>query len=216
MSPLYKYLNADGSAIYGKGKWSLPTVDGPGEWMPPIEGDLIPCVNGYHAFSARDIGYWSGEVLYELEYKGEAIRDGNKVVVREARLLRRMVCVSGRIVPHGSPEHREWMEREEKPALARYVLRESRPSGPVPSVRFASPASIEENLRAIADHWPGARPIYDATRGEVEMRLKEYAARYKSASDEMAELKRILDDLTDLLYTEAGWEKTDTGGYQPA
>ena len=46
---LYKVLNEDGTTYHGgHGAWSLPTrnEDGtwtPGDWMPAIEDELVPC-----------------------------------------------------------------------------------------------------------------------------------------------------------------------------
>jgi hypothetical protein len=93
---LYKYLNEDGTACNGGiGGWSLPTQgeDGtwtPGEWMPPIEGDLVPCANGYHVCEEDHLLMWAGPALFEVEICGEQIRCDDKVVVRQARLLRRL------------------------------------------------------------------------------------------------------------------------------
>ena len=92
---LFKVLVEDGSCVNGgTGSWSLPTKnnDGawtPGEWMPVIEGELEPCVNGYHLCREQDLIYWLGPAIFEAEYRGEAIESDTKIVVREARLLRR-------------------------------------------------------------------------------------------------------------------------------
>jgi len=95
---LFKVLNWDGTPCHGgAGKWSLPTKTEsgwqPSEWMPPIEGELIPCWNGYHLCRPSDLICWLGPVIWRAEYRGE-IRavDGieGKVVVREARLLSRL------------------------------------------------------------------------------------------------------------------------------
>ncbi len=82
----YKVLDADGTARMGTGKWHLPKSR-PGKWMPKIEGDLIPCENGYHLCREQDLLGWLGPVVFEAEYKGEIIEATDKVVVREARLI---------------------------------------------------------------------------------------------------------------------------------
>ena len=93
---LFKVLNDDGTCCNGgNGSWSLPTKnpDGtwtPGEWMPAIEGDLEPCSHGYHLAREQDLLSWIGPAIFEAEYRGEMIEAGDKVVVREARLLRRL------------------------------------------------------------------------------------------------------------------------------
>ena len=87
---LYKVLAIDGSCCNGgQGKWFLPKGKRPGKWMPEIKGDLDPCVNGYHLCRLRDLLYWVDETIFEAEYRGERVNDANKVVVRQARLLRK-------------------------------------------------------------------------------------------------------------------------------
>ena len=90
----YKYLSTDGTAFHGgNGRWSLPTQndDGtwdPGDWMPPVEGPIVPCINGYHLCQSNDLLDWFAPALYIAEGRGDSVRDGNKTVFREARLLR--------------------------------------------------------------------------------------------------------------------------------
>ena len=88
---LFKVLNEDGTPCHGGyGAWSLPSDDAPGEWMPAIEGKLIACENGYHLCREQDLLEWLGPAIFEAEYRGERMDTDNKVVVREARLLRRL------------------------------------------------------------------------------------------------------------------------------
>lgn len=92
----YKVLKADGScANGGSGEWFLPTKkkDGtykPGKWMPRVKGKLEPCMNGYHICRPQDLAHWLDEAIFEVEYKGRIVKDNDKCVVREARLLRRI------------------------------------------------------------------------------------------------------------------------------
>ena len=88
---VYKVLGENGEPVNGgHGKWSLPNRGKPGKWMPKIEGELVPCDNGYHLCRRDDLITWLGPTIYEAEYRGSAVNGGNKVVVREARLLRRL------------------------------------------------------------------------------------------------------------------------------
>jgi len=92
----YKVLKADGSCCNGGiGKWHLPKKrrDGtwnPGKWMPRIDGELIPCENGYHICRSQDLVYWLDEAIFEVEVKGKVVEDDNKCVTRKARLLRKL------------------------------------------------------------------------------------------------------------------------------
>jgi len=86
----YKILNTDGTPCHGgTGQWSLPTDDGPGDWMPHIE-DIHPCVAGYHICQRDDVVYWLGPAIFDVEYRGGLVRHDRKIVVQQARLLRRL------------------------------------------------------------------------------------------------------------------------------
>ena len=86
---LFKVLNKDFlPANGGSGRWNLPTARRPGQWMSPIQGGLIPCQNGYHLCREQDLIHWLGPHIFEAEYRGEIIEGDDKVIVREARLLR--------------------------------------------------------------------------------------------------------------------------------
>ena len=90
MERLFKVLNKNGSPIYGTGTWSLAKDGQPGKWMPPIKGALAPCANGYHLCREHDLIHWLGPTIYEAEHRGDRVDDADKVVVREARLLRKV------------------------------------------------------------------------------------------------------------------------------
>ena len=88
---LFKVLNEDGTCYNGgTGKWLLPHDGQPGDWMPAIEGELEPCENGYHLCRKTDLLDWLGPDIYEAECRGECIEADYKIVVREARLLRKL------------------------------------------------------------------------------------------------------------------------------
>ena len=93
---LFKVLNGDGTCYNGgNGSWHLPVKnpDGSwtaGEWMPAIQGDLEPCSHGYHLCREQDLLRWLGPAIFEAEYRGEMIEAEDKIVVREARLLRQV------------------------------------------------------------------------------------------------------------------------------
>src|SRR5690348_552706 len=89
---LYKFLTADGTGPYSGQQWALPTDDAPGEWMPAIKGALVVCENGYHLCRERDVVWWVDTALYEAEYDGERVDAADKIVVRRARLLRRVAA----------------------------------------------------------------------------------------------------------------------------
>ena len=91
----YKILNNGKSCYGGNANWSLPikNSDGtwtPGEWMPEIVGELVPCENGYHLCRPQDLIYWLNQEIYEAEYVNDVIEDEDKIVVRQCRLLRKI------------------------------------------------------------------------------------------------------------------------------
>lgn len=86
---LYKVLDHDGTARIGNSFWHLPKGKQPGKWMAPIKEDLVPCKNGYHLCRDTDLMNWLGPAIFEVEYRGEMIEAKDKIVVREARLIRK-------------------------------------------------------------------------------------------------------------------------------
>jgi len=88
---LFKVLDDDGTCFHGgHGQWSLPHDGEPGDWMPEINGELEPCKNGYHLCRESDLVRWLGPAIYEAEYRGDRVDADDKIVVREARLIRRL------------------------------------------------------------------------------------------------------------------------------
>jgi hypothetical protein len=86
----YKFTTAAGEPCHGgSGAWPLPRGRRPGAWRK-VTGDLKPCENGLHLCREDDLIHWIGEALWEAEHRGEMILTGDKVVVREARLIRRV------------------------------------------------------------------------------------------------------------------------------
>ena len=93
---LYRMLDKYGNLCTGgEAQWSLPEKQEdstwkPGEWMPKINGKLIYHENGYHLLKEAGLISGLGETIYAVEYRGEAIEEGEDViVVRECRLLKK-------------------------------------------------------------------------------------------------------------------------------
>lgn len=86
----FKITNENGEPFHGgSGAWSMPKGKRPGAWRI-IKGDLVPCSNGLHLARRGDLLEWLGPVIWEAEHDGEIIECTDKVVVRKARLLRRV------------------------------------------------------------------------------------------------------------------------------
>jgi len=93
MKKPYKFTSANGET-HGGYKWPLPKKVGgkwrPGAWTTPIEGKLEACANGYHLTDFKHWRDWRNKEMYEVEYKGRALKNGDKYVVRQARLVKRV------------------------------------------------------------------------------------------------------------------------------
>jgi hypothetical protein len=85
----YKFLNLDGTTPQGYGTWHLPKGKRPGKWMK-VTGDLVPCKNGLHVMRLGDLLVWAAKHLYEVEVRGEVLPADDKVVARQARVLRKV------------------------------------------------------------------------------------------------------------------------------
>jgi hypothetical protein len=59
-----------------------------GEWVEARAVD--PCREGVHALRARDLPYWLGRELWEIELDGEIVEQDRKVVASRGRLVRRI------------------------------------------------------------------------------------------------------------------------------
>lgn len=64
--------------------------------MPIIGGPLEGCWNGYHLCREQDLVFWLGRTIYLAQYRGEVLECADKIVVREARLLRRLTTWNAR------------------------------------------------------------------------------------------------------------------------
>jgi len=90
----YKTLDETGFSCFGgEAEWSLPRLndDGtwiPGEWMPPIEYELVECKNGYHIATFNQLLHWLAPRIFEAEAGREVIRSEYKYISRRCRLLR--------------------------------------------------------------------------------------------------------------------------------
>ena len=127
----------------GYGKWHKPhSYRRPGKWMPLIEG-IYPCVRGYHICKGEQVLHWLNEELYEVEIKGEQIREDNKIVASEARLVRRITTWNkrtARLFACDCAEHVLFLFRKKFPS-------DSRPREVIDVARrYANGKATEEEL----------------------------------------------------------------------
>jgi hypothetical protein len=76
-----KVLDQDARAPFTGFRWPV------GEWLDA--GEVEPCRSGIHALRPRDLPYWLGAQLWEIELDGEIVVQERKLVARRGRLVRR-------------------------------------------------------------------------------------------------------------------------------
>jgi hypothetical protein len=82
----YKFLTVDGTGIFSRFRWPF------GEW---VEAGVDPCRSGVHGCRPRDLPYWVGPELYEVELDGAIVDHMLKVVAPRGRLTRRIDAWNG-------------------------------------------------------------------------------------------------------------------------
>lgn len=86
----YKFLTADGKGPLSGALWPLPRDGAPGAWVDAGAGALELCVRGAHVCRPADLAYWLNEELWQVEVGGDQIEGIDCLVVRQARLVRRL------------------------------------------------------------------------------------------------------------------------------
>jgi hypothetical protein len=78
----YKVLGHDRVAPFTRFQWPAA------EW---VEAEVVEaCRCGVHACRPRQLPYWLGRELWEIELDGEIVEHDRKVIARRGRLLRRI------------------------------------------------------------------------------------------------------------------------------
>jgi len=85
----YKFLTHGGVAPITGVAWPLPSVAAPGAWLE-ASGLLASCSRGLHVCRTSDLAHWLHDELWQLETAGEQLDGVDCLVVRKARLLRRV------------------------------------------------------------------------------------------------------------------------------
>ncbi len=84
----HKFLAGDGSGVFTRFRWPLPSGDAPGAWVEakPVSS----CRSGVHACRVEQLPYWLAAALYEVELEGEIVEEPLKLVAGRGRLVRRI------------------------------------------------------------------------------------------------------------------------------
>ena len=67
--------------------WPLPEGEGPGQWLPTVERDLVTYENGYEVYTPKQLLQYLGPAIWEVEVRGELLETGKVTMVREARII---------------------------------------------------------------------------------------------------------------------------------
>jgi hypothetical protein len=76
----YKFLRTGRVGPFSGFRWP-----GPGHWVR-VPGTVDACRRGIHACRVRDLPWWLGEELWEIELDGDVQPDEHKVIARAGRL----------------------------------------------------------------------------------------------------------------------------------
>src|SRR5258708_6519958 len=69
--------------------WPVPQGGAAGAWVEAV-GPLALCARGVHVCRTSDLAHWIHDELWEVEADGDRIEGLDCVVVRRARLVRRI------------------------------------------------------------------------------------------------------------------------------
>ncbi len=86
---LYKFLATGARGPLSGFAWPLSAGGEPGAWVD-VEGPLEVGLRGVHVCREDDLAYWLHDELWELDTRGEPMDGIDCLVVRHARLARRI------------------------------------------------------------------------------------------------------------------------------
>jgi len=89
-STAYKFLTREATGPFSGYAWPLPQGAAPGAWVEAGAGVLELCVRGPHVCRPADLAYWLNDELWQLEVGGDQVEGVDCLVVRQARLVRRL------------------------------------------------------------------------------------------------------------------------------
>lgn len=80
----YKFLAASATGPLSRFAWPAPGV-----WVEAA-GPLVPCKVGIHVCRPHELAHWIHDELWELETEGDELEGIDCLIVRRARLVRRI------------------------------------------------------------------------------------------------------------------------------
>ncbi len=156
MDRLFKVLKGSGASTNDSHQiWPLPKDGQPGAWMRPIRGPLTES-NGYHLWRGEDLLVSLGPVIYEADSRGDRLETERGIVVREARLARRLEQWNDEAARDFAADCAEHV----LPIFEQQRPRDSRPRRAVEMARLFSRGSV--TAEELASAWSAARDVMTA------------------------------------------------------
>lgn len=89
-SVAYKFLTRHATGPFSDRAWPLPTGGDPAAWIEADAGALELCGRGAHVCGPANLAYWLHDDLWQVEVDGDQIVGIDCLIVRRARLVRRL------------------------------------------------------------------------------------------------------------------------------
>lgn len=181
--------------------------------MPPV-ASIRPCKRGYHLCREQDLVLWLGPTIHEAKWRGERIDDSDKIVVSEARTVRRLTTWderTARLFAADCAEHVAHLADADTRRVIRKTLSVVR--------RFADgEATVDELARAAETAWAAgaaaraaetawaARAAWDAwaTEAAEAAEAAAWAAAEAARTARTAEREWQTGRLMEILYPKEG------------
>lgn len=142
----YKFLRAGAVGPFSGHRWQLDT------WVRSDDA-LEECRTGIHACRTRDLPWWLGAELYEIELEDEVVELEHKVVARGGRLTQRIDAWTPDLA-NAYAEACAWRARDR---AAEALRQAGRPDEAKTVSGIASLEELEPFVRVLAADVPGAR-----------------------------------------------------------
>jgi len=161
-----------------------------GKWFE-VEGVLMPCISGLHLCRAKDLLEWLAPEIWEAEYEGECIEEKDKLIVRKARLIRRLEnwdLTAARLFELDCAEHFLWRYEE-------VHNEDKRPRKAIEIARryIEGKAEEKELMRAVDEAWLAAKLFLSLNSGKSRYAARAAACAANDALDNDGIERRILN-----------------------
>ena len=153
---LFKSLKKDNTSPFANFDYAtyLPKNGKPGKWLPKVV-NLTLCSSGWHGCEDGDILEYLNANIYEIETRGEVLKDSNKFTAQQIRLVRKCAGwneMTARLFACGCAAHVLKIFEKHRPS-------DKRPRETIKTARrFARGKATQEELAAAWDAaWAAAR-----------------------------------------------------------